>query len=108
MDFLKLLCLSDRIQASKREREREREVGETKNAWTQSKLPLKGFCKSTSNLCLCSLSTYEICPPSLGKLIEISTSPHFVNRLDINDPNGSTVASVWAKSLIYIVNHKFF
>ena len=25
MDFLKLLCLSDRIQASKRERERERE-----------------------------------------------------------------------------------
>ena len=27
MDFLKLLCLSDKIQASKRERERERERG---------------------------------------------------------------------------------
>ena len=100
MDYLKLLCLSDKIQASKRERER-------KNAWTQSKLPLKGFCKSTSNLCLRSLSTYEIYAP-LGKLIEISMSPHFVNRLDTNDPNGSTAAPVWAKSLIYVVNHKFF
>ena len=27
MDYLKLLCLSDKIQASKRERERERERG---------------------------------------------------------------------------------
>lgn len=85
MHFLKLLCLSDRIPASKREKE--------KNSQTQSKLPVKDFFKSRSTSILRSYSTCEIYPP-LVKLMEISMSPHFVNRLDTNDPNGSTAAPV--------------
>ena len=77
----------DRIEASKREK-----------AWTQSKLPifLKAFWKSTSKFCLRFFPADEIYAP-LGKSIEISRSPHLVNRLDTNEPNGSTVAPVWAK-----------
>ena len=85
MDFLKLLCLSDRIQASKREKEKMLKL--------KANYLSNVFFNSPSSFILWSYSTCEIYPPSV-KLMEISTSPHFVNRLDTNDPNDSTAAPV--------------
>ena len=75
-----------------------------KNAQTQSKLPVKDFSKPSSSSILRSFSICKIYLP-LVKLMEISTSPHFVNSSDTNDPNGSTSAPVWARTLIYVVNN---
>lgn len=66
-----------------------------KEASSRRNLPLilKAFRISPSNFCFCFFPADAICEP-FNNSTEISKSPHLVNRLDTNDPNGSTVAPV--------------
>lgn len=54
---------------------------------------LRALNRSANRLCLYFFPT-NVMSELLFSWIDISKSPHFVKRLDTNDPNGSTVAPV--------------